>query len=170
MFKFLTVLSLFSFVTLAPGQQGSYASVHNNDSPRHHKAMGSEAAAELTTVLNANDQLFDTLLGKDQSKVELAAKALSDAIHSTKSADLKDLRAIKNLLDGIKGSNTKDQNLEVYSKVVPQIVELVKVIKPEGFSVYYCPMVKKEWIQNEKKHSGVKNVFAQEMLECGGKV
>ena len=37
------------------------------------------------------------------------------------------------------------------------------------YNVYYCPMVRKKWIQNSTKHAGVKNPYAPEMPNCGRK-
>ncbi len=141
----------------------------NHDHSNHGAAkLSASLESELKSILSANDSLFDSLLGKDQAKVESAAASLSKALTSAKSPELKHLTQ-GNELGKIKKTNTKDQNLEVYAKFVSHLVPILKANKIEGYGIYYCPMIKKEWVQNEKKHSGVKNVFAQEMLECGEK-
>lgn len=123
---------------------------------------------QLKMVLAANDFLFDQLLNKDQAAVEASAKQLIGAIKKTDVSELKALREAKGL-EAISKANTKDANLEAYAKVMPMLVELVKTHKPAGYGIFYCPMIKKDWVQNVGQHPGVTNVFAQYMLECGEK-
>lgn len=124
--------------------------------------------AQLKAVLVAHDQLFDSLLGKDQDQVEKAAAHLKKTIAFGQMTELKTLAAAKGL-EEIKGSKSKDANIEAYSKFLPTLVEMVKKLNPAGYGIFYCPMIKKNWVQNTTKYPGVTNVLAQYMLECGEK-
>ncbi len=128
----------------------------------------SATTTQLNAVLVAHDQLFESLLGKDQDQVEKAATHLKKTIALGKLPELKTLAAAKGL-EEMKGSKSKDANIEAYSKFLPTLVELVKKVKPAGYEIFHCPMIKKDWVQNISKHPGVTNVLAQYMLECGEK-
>ena len=118
-------------------------------------------------ILESNDELFMALLSEDQKLVSVAAEKLSNVISLSKDSKLILIAAdLKNI--SIKKSKT--ENLASYSKFMEGFLPLAK---GHGLgtdhSVYYCPMVKKYWLQNNKVHKKTQNVFAQEMLECGGK-
>lgn len=119
-------------------------------------------------VLETNDELFGTLLGVDQKLVSKAASKLLTTISNTK--DIK-LIAVAGDLKKISDKKSKTENVETYSKFMEGFLPLAKGHGlGDKHSVYYCPMVKKYWLQNTKLHKKTQNVFAQEMLECGGKV
>jgi len=124
---------------------------------------------ELKRILSANDELFEALLGKDQGKVESAAASLLNELSAISSPELKHLTQGQALAT-IKKENTKTRNLESYSKFMSHLAPALKVTKVDGYAVYFCPMIQREWVQNEKRHAGVRNVFAQEMLECGERI
>ncbi len=119
-------------------------------------------AQGLEKVLGLNDALFTHLLGTDQAKVQEAARALSAEIKK-QGGKLK-----TDHLDQISAKNAKEKNLEHYDKFLVPVVELVRSQKgPRPYNVFYCPMVKKAWVQDVSKQPKIRNVFAQEMLECG---
>lgn len=118
-------------------------------------------------VLETNDELFGTLLGEDQKLVSNAASKLLTKISNTKDTKL---IAVAGNLKKISDKKSKSENLEIYSKFMEGFLPLAKGHGlGDQHSVYYCPMVKKYWLQNNKLHKKTQNVFAQEMLECGGK-
>lgn len=164
--KILTMLllSLVSIAALANGAGHSHG--HHGGIDRSVAHEGADHSTVLLPVLEANDKLFQALLKDDQGEVEKAAKALTEKLNAAGKDGLKAAEHIK----PITKTNTKEKNLEHYSAFMPVLVKEFKSAKMKGdYEVYYCPMTKKSWIQNKKTASGVKNVFAQDMLECGGK-
>lgn len=158
------LLSLVSVAALASGAGHSHGNHGGIDRSVAHE--GADHSSVLLPVLEANDKLFQALLKDDQGEVEKAAKGLSEKL----TASGKDGVKAAGLLKPISKTNPKEKNLEHYSAFMPELVKEFKSAKIKGdYEVYYCPMTKKSWIQNKKTVSGVKNVFAQEMLECGGK-
>ncbi|MBL7664272.1 MAG: hypothetical protein JNM93_04010 [Bacteriovoracaceae bacterium] len=153
-FLILLLSITFSTFTFAQFHQHS-AKVHN------HKL-----AIELDKVLEANQELFSTLLKNDQSQLEIASNKLREVIAKSSSKEIKAL----NLGNMAKAKN-KSQNIEIYGQFLPKLIEVFKQNNiNQNYAIYYCPMVKKYWIQNIKIQSKVQNVFAQDMLECGEKI
>ena len=128
---------------------------------------GISFAGPVEDVFGANDKLFNALLGTDQSKVELAAKEMAAIIQKDNSAKLKSLKGNIKSLQEMTAKNTKEKNIELYDKVAAPLVALRREGKVGTYEIYYCPMVKKHWVQNQKTTPDVRNVFAQYMLECG---
>lgn len=124
-------------------------------------------AGPVEDAFHANDKLFNALLGTDQAQVEKAAKEMAQLLQKDKTPQLKGLKENLKSLEAISKANTKDKNLELYGKIAPALVAMRRAGKVENYEVYYCPMVKKHWVQNAKTTPAVRNVFAQYMLECG---
>lgn len=119
-------------------------------------------------ILETNDELFGALLGEDQKLVSTAATKLLTKINNSK--DTKLIAAAADLKK-ISEKKSKTENLAFYSNFMEGFLPLAKGHGlGNEYSVYYCPMVKKYWLQNNKDYKKTQNVFAQEMLECGGKV
>ena len=128
---------------------------------------GMAIAGQVEDAFKANDKLFNALLGADQSQVEKAAQELAGLIEKDKTPELKGLKEGLKSLKAISKSNSKDKNIELYQNVAPSFVSLRRTGKVENYEIYYCPMIKKHWVQNQKNTPAVRNVFAQYMLECG---
>lgn len=128
---------------------------------------GTSFASPVEDVFGANDKLFNALLGTDQSKVEQAAKELAAILQKDNSAKLKAVKANIKSLQEMTAKNSKEKNIELYDKVAAPLVTLRREGKVGPYEIYYCPMVKKYWVQNQKTTPDVRNVFAQYMLECG---
>ena len=119
-------------------------------------------------ILESNDVLFTALLGTDQKVVSSSAAKLVAKIIQGKD---RKLIATTPDLKKISAKNSKAQNLELYANFMDGFLPLAKEHGlGDDYLVYYCPMVKKYWLQNSKVHKKTQNVYAQEMLECGGKV
>lgn len=145
-----------------------------------HKHVQSELATQnvlngsdlklLKIILKKNDELYNALLRDNQAEVAKYANRLSTDLKGVNSIDLRTLKLSSAALLKISKANTKDQNLKLYDEFIPSLVDLVKKFHPDSnYQIYYCPMVKKSWLQDQRTNSSVKNVFAQDMLECGGK-
>lgn len=140
-----------------------------------HKAVAASVLPDsdmkiLKVILKKNDDLYNVLLKNNQEDVEKSANIMSNILKAAKSQTFQSLRESSSSLQKILKSNSKEQNLKFYENFVSPLVELVRKHQPDpNYQIYYCPMVKKNWIQDQRTNSTVKNVFAQEMLECGGK-
>lgn len=132
-------------------------------------SLSSVEKEKLVRVLSLNDGLFNALLKDDQAIVAKSSLELKKGLANT-SGKIIELKNKASILDKIKASNTKEKNLAIYAEFLPSLVEIARTYKPDSqFEIYYCPMEKKYWIQNSKTNQDVRNVFAQEMLECGHK-
>jgi hypothetical protein len=125
------------------------------------------STSPMSESLSANDALFNALLGTDQKVVGVSARSLVASVQKLKAPEL---AQAQKALESISEKNTKEANLNSYSTFMEAYLPYAKKKGLDSdHQVFYCPMVKKYWFQNQKMHSGIKNVFAQEMLECGEK-
>lgn len=156
----------------------SWSQSHTNHSHSHGHSVSADSTVKvsenvkksLLEVLKLNDILFNDLLKEDQGKVEASAKALENQLKQISLNELGDLKKKAVSLTKISKSKIKGDNIQSYGEYLPTLVEVVKKYAPDSrYQIYYCPMVKKYWVQDERTNSTVKNVFAQDMLECGGK-
>lgn len=140
----------------------SFAQPHQHTSKAHdHKLV-----TELDKVLAANQELFSALLKNDQSQVVMAGNKLREIVAKSSSEEIKALN-----LGNIAKTNNKSQSIEIYAQFLPKLIQVFKHNNiNKNFALYFCPMIKKYWIQNIKIQSKVQNVFAQDMLECGEKI
>lgn len=166
--KALAISTLILMTATVLGQ------THKHDHSEHKASAESTLSQSdlkvLKIVLKKNDELYNTLLKNDQKEAETSANLMSNVLKAAKSDAFKILRERSASLKRISKSNSKDQNLRAYEDFIPSLVELVRKYRPDSnYQIYYCPMVKKNWIQDQRTNSTVKNVFAQDMLECGGK-
>lgn len=128
---------------------------------------GLSFAGPVDDAFLANDKLFNALLGTDQTKVEKAAQDMAAFLQKDNSPKLKTLKDNVKALQEMSAKNTKEKNLELYDKVAAPLVALRREGKVGTYEIFYCPMIKKHWVQNQKTTPDVRNVFAQYMLECG---
>jgi hypothetical protein len=143
---------------------------HGPDKNGNHPALSPAEKNLFLQVLKKNDELYNSLLKANQDDVEKSARTLAGLLKKSGAENIGPLSKTLPALDKISGKNSKETNLKAYEEFLPPLIELVKTHKPDSnYQIYYCPMVKKNWIQDQRTNSTVKNVFAQEMLECGGK-
>ena len=153
--KLLTFLLTFTFLT----------SIFANSSPQDKKAF----SGALATYEKLHDAFFknnledvkkvSTQLGKDLNKI--TGKEVSKALDSTR-------KKVKNL---IKATNmeTAHKDFNVVSQGMLMVLD--RFIPNKTYARYYCPMVKKYWIQNISESDKVMNPYAADtMPHCGGKM
>lgn len=128
---------------------------------------GLSYAGPIDDAFVANDKLFNALLGTDQAKVEKAAQEMAAFLQKDNSPKLKALKDNVKTLQQMTAKNSKAKNIELYDFVAAPFVTLRREGKVGTYEIYYCPMIKKHWVQNQKTTPDVRNVFAQYMLECG---
>lgn len=110
-----------------------------------------DVASEVKNVLN--------LIAKDQ-KVFSSSQAL----------DL-EIQKVKNLLLKLAPSQTEDENKKNFSLANALLVNVINSYDlGEKYKAYYCPMVRKKWIQDVSKKAKVQNPYDASMPECGGRL
>ena len=143
---------------------------HGPDKNGKHAALSPAEKSLFLEVLKKNDELYNSLLKANQDDVEKSARTLAGLLKKSGAENIGPLSKTLPALNKISGKNTKEINLKAYEEFLPPLIELVKTHKPDtNYQIYYCQMVKKNWIQDQRTNSSVKYVFTQEMLECGGK-
>lgn len=164
--KMLTISFLLLISTTSIGQSHK----HDHTENKATSALENSDLKILKIILKKNDELFNALLKNNQEQVAGAANILVTILKKANAIELRSIKQGSSNLSLINKTNTKEQNLKAYEGFIPSLVELVKKYQPDSnFQIYYCPMVKKNWIQDQRTNSTVKNVFAQDMLECGSK-
>lgn len=166
--KNLIIIALFSLLSLnAFSQHTNHHAGHGS----HGQAATAASSPELNVVLEKNDALFNEFLQASPQALEKRAEELHQAITKAKSSNVKGLVTAAGSLTKIKNKLSKDENLALYHDFMKNFAEVIKKSNvSKTHAVFYCPMVKKYWVQNITQGRDVKNVFAQDMLECGSEV
>lgn len=110
------------------------------------------------------------------NEVENIKKTSKDLIAAMDAIDNKEIKKMlefsKKKLDEISKSDNLEKNQEAFSTVSQAFyVVLTKHAGNQNYARYYCPMVKKYWLQNTEKSQGkTQNIYAaKSMPNCGGK-
>ena len=160
---FLSLLLGTSFTYAQSGPEG-----HSTHQAVKRKALEVKDQKELTEILSKNDALFHAFLKKDQGLIERAANDLSSAVSKSHGVILSSVRSESGKLKLIKANSPNEKNLAAYESFLTPLVAVVKSYEvSKAYNVFFCPMVKKSWIQNIEVQKEVRNVYAMEMLECG---
>jgi hypothetical protein len=174
------VFNLLLFVTFTFGGLSTFANDHGGhismdkvektETKRHKLESNSEKT--LISILKIDEALHESFFKYDAALVEKHAKALATRVDSVKDKKIKKLfkRTSKQLLK-IKASGEKDKNYHLYGLVNKTLVEILKKYDlGSDYNIYYCPMLKKSWVQNSKKKNKVHNPYAGDyMPHCGMK-
>lgn len=167
--KLLILICLLSTQLYANSEKHAHGHDHHQAADKRTK-MATQAQADFEAILRQNDSLYLELLNDKPQSLESAAKKLHQLIRAAKGDWVGDLKQNSQKLLLIKDEQMKEANLAQYQEFLPSLVERVRKHEgPKEFNIYYCPMVKQHWIQNSKTAPTIKNVFAQNMLECGDK-
>ena len=123
-------------------------------------------------VLSNYELLHKAFFANDLSQVKEAAKKVRSAIR-----EIKDEKIQKTLAFSVKKLELieKSDDLSASQKAFDTasqgiLVVLEKQAPNSSYARYYCPMVKKYWIQNISKSEIVMNPYAsQSMPQCGSR-
>ncbi len=119
-------------------------------------------------MLKQNDRLFGILLKKEGKAIEKEATELTKLLSVSSAGILIDVKKGSEFLGKMKATADIDTQLENYEKFLVPLIQVVKKVNVDPkFQIFYCPMVKKYWIQDTQVNKEVRNVFATYMLECG---
>ena len=139
----------------------------NSIKPRKELAFGSKNSVMKTLL--ANEKLHEAFFSYSGKAVQKAATDLKIAIENIQDKEvLKLLKFSKGKLLEIKESNDRQENNENYHLVSMALIYIVKTYDlGSDYNSYYCPMLKKSWVQNSSKKEKVHNPYAPDMPHCG---
>jgi hypothetical protein len=174
------VFNLLLFVTFTFGGLSAFANDHAGHvsmdkvvkTETKRQKLESNSEKTLISILKLDEALHESFFKYDAALVEKNAKALAVKVDSVKDKKIKKLfkRTSKQLLK-IKANEEKEKNYHLYGVVNKTLVEVLKKYDlGSDYNIYYCPMLKKSWVQNSKKKNKVHNPYAGDyMPHCGMK-
>jgi len=126
-------------------------------------------SSDLSTVLIDYDQLHSAFFKNDIKMIKEGASALKKSLLKLKQKDMDyALKRLENL-----GESNDIKKAHEDFNIISQAI-LVLMDREDGVkshSRYYCPMVKKYWIQNTTESEKVMNPYASSsMPHCGSKM
>lgn len=136
------------------------------------EAVGAKAKESMVKALVENEKLHMAFFNYDVKKIissrDLLVKNLK--VVKEKRIQTKLDKAIS-YLDKISKVNSKDQNNKYYHYANVYLIQLIeKYDFHKNYQPYYCPMVRKKWIQNISKIEKVHNPYDPSMPHCGGRL
>lgn len=133
------------------------------------KELSMDVKSQLREVYRRNDKLYQLFVEEKYDQVEEQAKKVAKAIESIEDSDVTQLLNFtkKNLRD-LEGELDVDVMQEAYSMISTALIHVLKTydIGP-GYNAYYCPMVKKRWVQNSMEVTEIQNPYDKSMRMCG---
>lgn len=171
--KFLTILL---FTVIGFGAKATNSHKHHGHQEKKSdvslKTVSKEAKAELKSVLEKYDELHSVFFQYNGKEVEKVATKLKAEINKIQDSDFKKLLSFSaKKLDSLKASSSREENNKNFNIISMALIHVInKYDVSSDHSAFYCPMVKKKWIQNTKKLASVSNPYAPEMPGCGGKM
>lgn len=136
-----------------------------------NKKLSSELKNELINLFKVNEKLYASFYDYDGALVEENAKRLRNSISKISDPMIKKLlKDSKSRLDKIKSKNPRKLNDNNYHMVSMTLINLLNRFDfSSDYQAYYCPMVKKKWLQNSVKTTRANNPYAPKMKHCGVK-
>lgn len=159
------VLTIFlSLQTFASGTMETETS--------QRKSLNQTTKDQVLKLLKSNESLMMSFFEYDAKKIEKAAGDFKGKLDSIKDkVVMPEIEAAQKNLAKIAAKNKKEDNYEAYHEVSKALVKLIETYDlGSTYNVYYCPMVKKKWVQNSVKRRKVHNPYAPEMPHCGGQL
>ncbi|MBD65083.1 MAG: hypothetical protein CME62_07745 [Halobacteriovoraceae bacterium] len=127
---------------------------------------------QFNKVLSEYESLHQAFFDEKLEKTKTQAKSVSAAISEIKDPEiLKLLTYTQKKLTELQNSTDLDKSKEAMNVVSQGILNVLEKHAPnKHYARYYCPMVKKYWIQNIKDSEKVMNPYAStSMPHCGSK-
>lgn len=136
------------------------------------KDVSASVKTQVIALLTQNEKIHAAMFEYNKKALKSAVKKFQGLVTELKVEEFK-----KTLAPALKASGEllsnekKEQDNESYHRLSLALVKLVETYKLGGvYNVYYCPMVKKRWVQNSEKMRKVHNPYAPEMPHCGGQI
>lgn len=136
--------------------------------------LGTSAQADesFNKVLSQYEELHQAFFENKLEKVHESAKKVLSSLEAIKDEKLaKPLTYTRKKLQEVSTAKTLEEGHEAFNTVSQGILLVLEKHAPNGdYARYYCPMVKKYWIQNVSQSEKVMNPYASStMPHCGGK-
>ena len=154
----LVLLSLFGMKTFA----------------NENKTLAEESKEQVLNSLKVYEKLHDAYYAYDNSKVVAQSQKLIKSLKAITNKDIQSKLNSQNVYTFLKAIKVTD-NRTVNDSLLDNISKKInKVILSRydlsDYNLYYCPMVKKHWLQNSKKMAKVHNPYAPDMKSCGSQM
>lgn len=176
MFKKITILSFiltFSLSVAAMDKHKHQMSHGKKMGMKHIKKIeiSKKEISEITIALVANELMHMAFFKYDIEKIDAAKKKLTVALNNISNKDIQSfLKFAKTQLANIDGKNDKKKNNQNYHMVSSALIYVMNRYEiGNNYEAYYCPMVKKKWIQHSKKMTKTQNPYSADMPTCGRK-
>lgn len=146
-----------------------FYNVSANTHEHTKKSLSGEVKARLLNVFESNEKLHQAFFKYDVENVEKNAKQLLDSINKINDPEIaKLLNFSKSKLKEIGTANKREENNQNYHLVSMALIHILNTYNlGNAYKAYFCPMVKKKWIQNTKELDEVQNPYASNMPNCG---
>jgi Spy/CpxP family protein refolding chaperone len=132
------------------------------------KELSMDVKSQLREVYRRNDKLYDLFVKEKYAQVEKQAKEVAEAIEKIDNKEVTQLlNFTKKNLNDLEGELDVEVLHEAYSMISTALIHVLKTydIGP-GYNAYFCPMVKKHWIQNSMQVTEVQNPYDKSMRKC----
>ncbi len=134
--------------------------------------VDSSTVAKMINALKANESLHASFFQYDPKKIEQDSKLVLSGLKKVNHEKLdKDIKRTISYLEKIKASASRDDNNKNYHLASSFLIKLInKYDFGPKYQAYYCPMVRKKWVQNVEEKSRVHNPYDPSMPHCGGRL
>ncbi len=126
---------------------------------------------EMITMFEKNETLHQAFFNYNGQNIEEASKGLLEALGKISNKEIsKLLKFSSQKLSEINASKSQEENNQNYHLISMALIHLInKYDLGPGYNAYSCPMVKKKWVQNDKKTTEIQNPYHSGMPHCGTK-
>ena len=133
------------------------------------KKFDPKLKSEVLLVLEENEKLHASFFKYNGSKVEKNTKSVITIINKVTHPELKKLFAFsKARLKSITSKRNREDNNKSYHIFSMALIYIMKTYElGDDYQGFWCPMVRKQWVQNIKKQAKVHNPYAPSMPNCG---
>ena len=136
------------------------------------KEVSERLKESVLSILEENERLHSSMFEYKKAALKESVEAFKKKAMGIKDKKIEELlkpalRASSELMT----NKTKAEDNESYHRLSLSLVKIVESFQiGSTYNIYYCPMVKKRWVQNSKKMRKVHNPYAPEMPHCGGQI
>lgn len=170
----ITSLFLLSGLTFASGNHEDHSkmnhSKHGSMNHSNEDVQGTDNK-EFNKVLESYELLHQAFFENDNEKVQNQAKKLASTIDEIKDQKISEtLSFTKKKLIEVAGNLDLEANKIAFGTISHGLLIVLEKHAPnKNYQGYYCPMVKKYWIQNISKSKDTMNPYKSETMPgCGG--
>ncbi len=136
------------------------------------EAVTEKEKKQMIELLTQNEMLFENYFSYNPEAIDKEAKELLKKFAAIESKKFKaDIDRGKKYLEKISKSASREDNNKNYHLTNSFLIKIMnKYDFGPKYQAYYCPMVRKKWIQNVEVKSRVHNPYDPSMPHCGGRL